>query len=171
MTELTVTTLMTRALAAENLSDQDYRDIYTELRAKGSLDAFVKAVRSRYSKAWWCQYERGDFELTRAARQELRAAVGLPTLPLTVAEATAQVDADATVYQVGAAPSDRVILVSAALQMPLNLHVNSTLIANEDQVYKALVTPLTRPRTRAKRKAIHLYPETYERLAGLRREA
>ena len=54
-------TLVTRDATLDDLSTQDYRDIYDELREKDdrngsyavSLDKFVTLVSSQYSKAQW----------------------------------------------------------------------------------------------------------------------
>jgi hypothetical protein len=54
-----------------------------------SLDAFVTAVRSTFSKAQWSKYHNGQAPLNRTMRNELRTAVGLPLLPPTLAEVNA----------------------------------------------------------------------------------
>src|SRR3990167_8538710 len=91
----------------DDLTEQDYRDIFEEFREKYSLRAFVELAKSGYSIAYWSKYERGEFELTRQAKNEMRRAVGLPALPLTVAESVADVDAGAGVIEIGAGPKNR----------------------------------------------------------------
>lgn len=89
------------ALANDPLTEQDYRDIFTELREKMSLDRLVAQVGSRYSKAQWSKYERAQAPLTVTMRNELRCAVGMIELPPSVPTALAGVDPDGTVYQAG----------------------------------------------------------------------
>ena len=163
-----VTTVTARAVASDQLSDRDYRDIFDELRTKGSLRAFVDVLASQYSIAWWSKYERDEVQLTRAARQELRRAVSLPALPPTVAEATAAADPDATVYQVGEQPADRIILVGPDAH-DLDLHLNGQLTVAPAP--GPAVTPVTRLRSRKPTKAIRLSPAQWDRLQQLRQDA
>jgi hypothetical protein len=122
--------MITKDATLDDLSTADYRDIYDELREKDdcngsyavSLDKFVTLVSSQYSKAQWSKYHNGETVLTRNMRNELRRCVGVPTLPPTVAEATATASPDAAVWQVGDGPADSVILVTGT--EPLTLHVN-----------------------------------------------
>jgi hypothetical protein len=181
--EPTVTLITRRAGSADDLTEQDYREIYDELRSKCPLRQFAEAIHSQVSFAWWSKYERGEAHLTRARRAELRAAVGLPALPPAVADVLAGVDPDASVYQVGESsticPPDRVILVEAEAHEPLTLRLNGDLqivgMDGMDGMDKAVenghVTGVTRTRRRVATKAIRLYPETWERLSALRREA
>lgn len=126
-------TLVTRDATLDDLSAADYRDIYDELRGRGtlpgqeysvSLDRFVTLVTSQYSKAQWSKYHNGETQLTRAMRNELRRAMGLPQLPPTVAEATAGASPDAAVWSIGDGPAEHVIMVTT--QEPLLLHVNGS---------------------------------------------
>ena len=66
-----------------------------------SLDAFVAAVQSAFSKALWSKYHNGQAPLNRTMRNELRTAVGLPLLPPTVAAVMQGVDSNALVVQGG----------------------------------------------------------------------
>ena len=84
MTQPPVTLVTHTARAADNLTDAEYRDIYDELRQQHSLRQFVQITHTAYSIAWWSKYEHDSIALTRQARNELRAAVGLQPLPLTV---------------------------------------------------------------------------------------
>lgn len=123
-------TLVTKDATLDDLSTQDYRDIYDELREKDdrngsyavSLDKFVTLVSSQYSKAQWSKYHNGETTLTRAMRNELRRCVGLKPLPPTVAEATANASPDAAVWSIGDGPAEHVIMVTT--QEPITLHVN-----------------------------------------------
>lgn len=103
--------LLTQNATQDDLSAADYRDIFSELREKMSLDKLVAALGSQYSKAQWSKYERDpNMELTRTMRSELRRSVGLPELPLTVEEAVRQASPDAAVWRVGDGEIEHVIL-------------------------------------------------------------
>lgn len=152
-------TLVTRAArATDELSDADYRDIYDELRQQHSLRQFVEIAHTQYSIAWWSKYERGDVALTRQARNELRLAVGLALLPLTVEQATAEIDPDAAIYQVGADAITRVVLVGH--HAPLTMHLNGTLDI-DDLAPQPRVTTVTRPRNR---RTVSIQPSLWQRL-------
>lgn len=181
-----VTILTSQAASSDQLTDGDYRDIYDELRQKCPLRQFAETIHSVVSFAWWNKYERGEAVLNRERRNELRAAVGLPALPATVAEACATADPDATVYQVGAAPADRLILIGADAHGPLDLHINGNLAvidasasvgANDHSplppqpAQQSHVTPVTAPKRRAMTKAVRFSPDRWQRLSLLRKEA
>ena len=185
-----VTTITSQAASSDQLTDQDYRDIYDELRQKCPLRQFAETIHSAVSFAWWNKYERGEAVLTRERRNELRAAVGLPALPATVAEACATADPDATVYQVGAAPADRLILIGADAHDPLDLHINGSLAVTDrtggpvgadlcvrpvaspaDPPQQSHVTPVTASKRRVPTKAVRFSPERWQRLSLLRKEA
>jgi hypothetical protein len=125
-------TLVTRDATLDDLSTQDYRDIYDELRERDecnssyavSLDKFVALVTSQYSKAQWSKYHNGEAALTRTMRNELRRCVGLKLLPPTVAEATATASPDAAVWSIGDGPAEHVIMVTST--EPMLLHVNGS---------------------------------------------
>lgn len=119
-------TKLTVAAGQDDLTGDDYRDMYTELRQAASLDRLVALLDSQYSKAYWHKYERGAAQLTRTMRSELRRACGLPALPPTVEEATALASPDAAVWRVGDGVPDHVILVGGA---PVTLHVNAGVAA------------------------------------------
>ena len=131
--------------AGIDLADQDYMDIYEELRRQRTLRQFVEMLASRFSIAWWSKYERGDVHLTREARGELRRAVGLPDLLPLVEEVVVDVDPNAVVYRVGNLRPDRVVLVGH--DRPVTLHMNGRLTVEEDAPEK-LVTAVTRRRQR-----------------------
>jgi len=132
-------TLVTRDATLDDLSTQDYRDIYDELRERDdrnnsyavSLDKFVTLVSSQYSKAQWSKYHNGETTLTRAMRNELRRCVGVKLLPPTVAEATANASPDAAVWSIGDGPAEHVIMVTTP--EPITLHVNGAVtVASDD---------------------------------------
>lgn len=150
---MNVVTMVTRDATLDNLSDKDYREIYVELcrlsedgkRTKESLsfDKFIALVKSEFSKPLWAKYEGGGVRLNRKQRNELRRAMGLPLLPPTVADATAQASPDAAVWTVGDGVPEHVIMVS---ETPVTLYVNgsvSTVAQNRD------VTVVTRPLRRS----------------------
>lgn len=124
-------TLVTRDATLDDLSTQDYRDIYHELcrlspdgkRTKDSLSLgdLVILLQSQYSRAMWHQYEKHERQLNRAMRNELRGAMGMPLLLPTVAEATAQASPDAAVWRIGDGVPEHVIMVS---DTPVTLYVN-----------------------------------------------
>lgn len=132
--------LVTKDATLDDLSASDYRDIYDELRQREpdgdkyaiSLDKLVTMITAALAKAqWhtpaiskasWSQYHNGERPLNRQMRSELRLAVGLPALPLTVAEATAQASPDASVWRVGDGVPEHVIMVTAP--EPITIHVN-----------------------------------------------
>lgn len=152
-------TVVTRDAQADSLSLDDYREIFEELRRGHSLRQFVELIGSVYSIAYWSKVDRGDAALTRPACNELRRAVGLPDLPITVEDALANVDPNAVVYQVGDDRPGRVILVGCA--QPLRMNLNGTLTAVSD----VHVTAVTR---RTPRVSVSVRPALHERLNALR---
>lgn len=121
----TPVTLVTKDATLDNLSVTDYRDIFTELRQNLSLDKLIGVMHSQFSKATWSKYERGELELNRTMRSELRKAVNLPALPETVAEAVGtRTSPDAEVWTVGNGTAGKVLLVGA--HDDLMLHVNGS---------------------------------------------
>lgn len=159
---MTSVTLVTKDATLDDLSAGDYRDIYDELRQAKSLGAVVDLLHSEYSRAMWHQYERGERSLNRTMRNELRRAMGLPLLPPTVAEATAQASPDAAVWSVGEGVPEHVIMVS---ETPVTLHVNGSVQAVTET---RNVTGVTRVQVKRKRYARPCIPETQsERLQRL----
>ena len=146
MTATPATLVTAPHLRVDTLTEGDYRDIYDELRAKASLDRFVAAIRSRVSKAWWSQYERGEVALRPERRNELRQAVGLPELAPSPAQATA-LAADGTVWRVGTEQPDRAIMLGADVRA-VTLHVNGDVRATA-AAENGHVTGITRPSTSA----------------------
>ena len=133
-------TLVTANAAADDLTEQEYMEIFLELRAGRSLDAFCKLLDSQYSKAFWSKVERGDTPLTRAARTELRRAVGLSPLRPTVAEVVAAADPDAAVYQIGQQPARVIVLVGVPSTVTLRCTDNAVTTVHT----VSRVTPVTR---------------------------
>jgi hypothetical protein len=158
MNRMTAVTRVTGQATRDDLADQDYRDIYDEVRSNKSLDQFVALAGSQYSKAWWSKYERRQVQLTRPARNELRRLMHLVELAPTVGDALVDVNPDAEVWRVGELQPDRVILVGIEHAGPaLLLRVNGSLEAH--------VTTVTR---RSKRQAIKIGSPLWLRLNAAR---
>ena len=102
---------LTKNASRDEYTDDDYMEMYLELRAGKGLRPFVVMLESAYTAATWSKYERGLSAINRTMRQELRRAVGLPELMPTVTEAIAHVSPDAEVVSVTDAETpDRLIL-------------------------------------------------------------
>lgn len=176
--------LLTLNASHDDLNLDDYRQIYQELREGRPLREFVELLTSAYSIAWWSRWERGNLRLTRAARNELRRAVGLRELSPVPAEFLANSDIvspDAAVYRVdpvGATlrgcpdmpdPATRVILIGEQTTA-VDLHVNNT-VSILDPAPGSHVTAVTKPTRRALRKTVHLSPAAWNRLNTARQDA
>lgn len=160
-----VTRVTTHPQGADDLTVEQYREIYDELRGKCTLRAFVALLHSAVSIAWWSKYERGEAHLDHDRRNELRAAVGLTRLPPSVVSALAIVDPDATVYQVGAQDPDRLIMIGADAIEPLIMRLNGDLHVT------TAVAPVTARGNRTPRKSIHLSGPNWARLNTARTAA
>lgn len=143
MTQLPVT-LLTKDASLDDLSAGDYRDMFDELRPidpktgnRLSLDKFITTINSQWSKALWNAYDHGERTLNRSQRSELRIACGLPQLPPTVADATAQASPDAAVWRVGEGVPEHVIMVGSE---PVTLHVNSGVSVVNTEAHVTRVT-------------------------------
>lgn len=163
-------TLVTALAQINGLSDAEYRALYQRVAAGRSLRELATALRTAVSHTWWGNYARGDKQLDRARKNELRAWAGLPELPPSVVEAVAAgAHADAAVYRVGVDIANRVVLVGADVPA-LDLRVNGSVsVAALPQ--NARVTAVTAPRKRQNTKGIHLSPNVFERLNTARRAA
>lgn len=144
-------TVVTKDASQDNLSVEDYRDIYRELRQHDeqmgryaiSLDKFVEMIASQFSKALWNQYERGEKDLNRGQRNELRQAVGLDLLPLTIQDAVLpRTNPDAEVIYVGTnGQAYRVVLLGT--DEPIVLSVNGSVNVHSEEE-AGVITPVTR---------------------------
>lgn len=78
-------------------------EIYLRARSEyKNFDLLVGALESHYSKAYWSKYARDLIHLTRIARNELRAYVGLPQLPMTLKDIAASFnDEESSIFIVG----------------------------------------------------------------------
>ncbi len=125
--------LVTALAQTADLSDSEYRQIYDRVAQGRSLRNIELALRSRVTYGWWAAYAKGDKDLDRDRKNELRrwaTANGgpeLPDLPPTPVEAVAaHVHPDAAVYRVGEAIASRVVLVGADVPAA-NLRINGSL--------------------------------------------
>lgn len=156
-------TLVTKDATLDEYTAQDYRDMYEELKDGRSLGDVVALLKSVYSRAMWHQYQNGERSLNRTMRNELRAAMGKPPLPPTVAEATAQASPDAAVWNVGDGVPEHVIMVS---KTPVTLYVNGTI---QTVLQTSNVTGVTRGYIQRKRYVRPCVPFEYaERLERLK---
>ncbi len=137
-------TMLTKDATLDDLSTGDYLDMCDELRPvdpktgnKLSIDKFIARIGSQWSKPLWHQVIGGEKNLNRSQRNELRAAMGLPLLPPTVAECAAQASPDASVWRVGEDVPQHVIMVGSA---PVVLHVNSGVSVIEPERHVTKVT-------------------------------
>lgn len=162
---MALVTEVTRNAESDTLTATDYREIYEELRSNHTLRQFAELVHTRYSIAWWSKYERGEVELTREARNELRRAVGPDELPPTIAEAVASVDPNAVVYRIGEQRPNRVVLVGH--DEPITMYLNGTLTV-VDVVADERVTAVTR---RTRRVSVKIDTTLHERLNRTRQAA
>lgn len=158
-------TTVTRNATMDTLSIAQYREIFEELRNDGSLKARVAAITgkapdpekplsydnwivatgSKFSKALWQKYATGELEApNRDMRNELRALVGLPLLPPTIAEAISVASPDAEVLRIGDEVPDRLIMVGLPSEAGVTIHANGTVTAMIERE-KERVTSVTPP--------------------------
>ena len=144
-------TLITRSAGTDDLSEQDYRDIYEEVNPRDangkprySLDKFVSHIASHYTKATWSNWLADKHPSTRIMRAELRAAMDLKPLPPTIAELALLVDEHAEIWAVGDGPKNRVILASK--EDRVQIHTNGVVTAHSGRVIG--ITRATRKRLR-----------------------
>jgi hypothetical protein len=142
MTAIPVT-VVTQHATHDDKSDAEYAEIFAELREQHSLAQLCTLLRSKFSRAQWNKYERGETALTRTMRNELRAAVGVIVLPPTLDEVAATINPDALVVKVGSDTPHSVILVGIAES--LTIGVNGRITAQHTtEPLEARVTSVTR---------------------------
>lgn len=144
-------TLITRSAGTDDLTEQDYRDIYEEVNPRDangkprySLDKFAALINSHYTKATWSNWLADKHPSNRTMRAELRAAVGMPALPPTIAELAVIVDEHAEIWSVGDGAKNRVILASKDDRV--QIHTNGVVTAHSGRVIG--ITRATRKRLR-----------------------
>ncbi len=143
---MTIHTL--RRAGSDDLTPNDYRDIFEELRSGRSLRELVSEAGAAQGRiAYWSRYSRNpDAVPDLDGRNELRRLVGLPELAPPAGDVvTAAADPAAAVWQVGDGPADRVILL--ATPGPVTLRVNGNGPELVDSNSDALYTDVHGPRS------------------------
>lgn len=144
--------LLTKDATLDDLSISDYRELFEEIRYDSaqdkylSFDKFIDYIHSGYSKALWAQFSKQEIAPNRGMRNELRRARGLPVLPPTVAEVTAQASPDAEVVMIGDGVPDRIVMIEYT--EPVTLRVNDSsveIIENQPQKVVTTVTTKRKP--------------------------
>jgi hypothetical protein len=126
----------------DDLTEEDYRAIYDELREGISLDKFCGLIGTVYTKATWNNWENGKTRLTRPMKSELRRAVALPPLPATLHEVMDTVDPDTEVVRIGDQAVNRVILTGHV--GTLNLALNGSVEVMDTYSQESPVISVTR---------------------------
>lgn len=122
-----VTAITTPETRLDDLTDQDYRDIYEELRRGRSLAEFCTLIQTVVHKSWWSQYETGTRHLNTERKNELRRSVSAHELAPDVAKALEAVTADATVWRVGTGTANHVIMLAQDAPETLTVSLNHTI--------------------------------------------
>ena len=166
MTAVTVVTV-TKNATVDEYTEEDYRDMYGELRDNHSLAEFIALVGSQYSRAQWSKWENGTGKLNRRMRTELRIGVNEPELPPTVAEAVSVASDDAEVVQVGTGQPDRIIMASSKSE-PMTIHLNGGIVATAQQAVapERRVTTVTRPVRRSISVGVDIFDKLNEARLG-----
>lgn len=160
--------LLTKDATLDDLSISDYRELFEEIRYDSvqdkylSFDKFIDHIHSGYSKALWAQFSKGEIAPNRGMRNELRKARGLPLLPPTVAEVTAQASPDAEVVMIGDGVPDRIVMIE--YKSPVTIQVNDSSVEIIESQPRKVVTAVT-----TKRKPVIRPVVSFE--ANARREA
>ena len=100
-------TTLTKNAAVDEYTDTDYREMLDEnwpLDEGGkriSLDKLILHIDSSVSKAMWWKWQKGEGNLTRSMKNDLRRLVGLAELPPTVEAIAWALDPNIEVSQVG----------------------------------------------------------------------
>lgn len=121
-----ITTLTTPEARLDDLTDQDYRDIYEELRRGRSLAEFCTLIQTVVHKSWWSQYETGTKHLNTERKNELRRSVSRGELAPDVSKALEAVTSDATVWRVGTGDANHVIMLAQDAPETLTVRLNHT---------------------------------------------
>lgn len=159
---MTTVTLLTRDATLDDLSAQDYADMFAEVRGRMAPGKLVKlygdpewdAKTTENYRQYFFRYDKGEMTTPmREMRNVLRRAMGMPVLPPTVADAVAAgTSPDAAVWSIGDGPAEHVILVTGAHDMMLHINGAVTVqdaaqIATQPAVAAParLRTPVARP--------------------------
>jgi len=100
-------TTLTKNAAIDTYTDTDYREMLDEnwpLDDSGkriSLAKLMARIESSVNKAMWWKWQKGEGNLTRSMKNDLRRLVGLAELPPTVETIAQALDPNIEVSQVG----------------------------------------------------------------------
>ena len=94
-------TAITANATQDDLSDAQYIEIAEENAGGKSWRKFAEFIGSAYSHTSWQNWTSGTKSMPRAAKNELRRLLGMAELVPTVADALADVDPDAEIFDVG----------------------------------------------------------------------
>lgn len=103
---------ITKNAGIDDLTEQDYMDILEELLQTHTLRELTDVLHSEYSFAYWSKIRRGEGQLVRKGKNELRGAMKLPPLPPTIEEATAQADPNSEVRRIGSERPDLIYMLN-----------------------------------------------------------
>ncbi len=121
-----VTAITTPETRLDDLTDQDYRDIYEELRRGRSLAEFCTLIQTVVHKSWWSQYETGIKHLNTERKNELRRSVSQGELAPDVSKALEAVTSDARIWRIGTGNANRVVMLASDTPETLTVSVNHT---------------------------------------------
>ena len=121
-----VTLVTTKSVARSPQTPEEWRTLYDELKGELSLGKFQEKYGIGLSRAAWHKYEHGQMPLSPDMKAELRRVVGLP---VTVHEAVAVADPNASVYRVGDDVPHTIVMVGTS--SPVELRINGTVTAEE----------------------------------------
>lgn len=175
---ITVTPVTANA-SIDAFTEQDYKEIYQEVRGYDeatntyalSLDKFLLQVGQPPTKATWSKWHNGELEINRTMKNMLRAAVGIPLLPLSLEQALADIAQDAEIVQIGeGAEPHRVIKIATAES--LTIYVNGTITAaRQDEPVTDRVTGVTTQKNDTRRRyRPELPPECRELIDAVRKQ-
>lgn len=100
-------TTLTKNAAVDEYTDTDYREMLDEnwpLDDSGkriSFDKLMAYIGSTVNKGMWWKWQKGEGNLTRSMKNDLRRLVGLAELPPTVEAIAQALDPNIEVSQVG----------------------------------------------------------------------
>lgn len=141
-------TSLTQNADQDQLSEQDYAEIFSSLRAGRIFDEFVKLVGSQYSKGQWSKYATGRIQLNRVMRNELRRTLSLPALPPTVEEVCRGISPAAHVFRIGEGVTRQVLLIDTPVALTMRSAdgiVTAHQIAEHKRALRKLIRPVAAP--------------------------
>ena len=139
-----VTPVTTPETRLDDLTNQDYRDIYEELRRGRSLAEFCTLIQTAVHKSWWSQYEAGGRHLNTERKNELRRSVSRGELAPDVSKALEAVTSDARIWRVGTGDANHVIMLAPDAPRTLTVSLNHTIhVITPDDASNAAETVVT----------------------------